>query len=180
MPVPAERPDRSSRRAGARLARGAVVTVLLLAAFAGMAFGGWWLLHHEDAGAAPTCVEPGTSPRPPLAVRVLNATDRPGLARRTGDALSGRGFQVRGVGNHDSKVTGTAQVRHPADDDTTARLLARHVPGAVLLADPRLRGEVDLVLGTRFTRLRTVKEVAALAKRAGSPSASPSASPSCR
>jgi hypothetical protein len=157
-----------------RLARGAVVTVAVLAAFAGMAGGGWWLLHHDDAGAADTCVKVDRSPRPPLAVRVLNSTDRPGLARRTGDALSGRGFQIRAVGNQARTVTGTAQVRHPSGDDATAQLLARHVPGAVLVADPRLRGEVDLVLGAKFTRLRTPQEVAALTKRAPAPRASPS------
>lgn len=151
MVVAAPRPGRSRWQ----MWRPYVATVAVLAAFAGMAGGGWYLLHQSPAASDSTtpCVGPRRTPAP-VSVRVLNGSGRNGLARRTAEQLSARRFQVIGIGNASRSYAGVAQVRHGAANVAAGRRVAAQVRGAVLVADRRLRVEVDLVLGRRFRALR--------------------------
>lgn len=79
---------------------------------------------------------------------VLNGAGRAGLAARTRDLLTQRGYTVREIGN--TETTSTTTIRH-ADEEPAARLLARDVEAAIGIA-PRIveDGSVDaltLVLG---------------------------------
>ena len=158
-----------SRAKQLRLLGQLLVTVLVLGAFAGLAGGGYYLLRNEPADeGTPTCTSGSAAPL--LGIRVINSTSRPLLARRTGDQLIGRAFEIKGVGNSENPVAGSAQIRYPRTAVPTARVLARHVPGAVLLVDPKLTDEVDLILGAKFRGLRPAADVAKITRAAPKPS----------
>lgn len=91
------------------------------------------------------------------AVRVLNATDRDGLAAAAAEQLTARGYQVVDVGNAEGNrdFPDPAQVRHGATGVATARAVQAQVLGAVLVQDERAGADVDLVLGNAYTELAT-------------------------
>lgn len=88
-------------------------------------------------------------------VNVYNATARPGLAANTAAGLRDRGFTVLDIDNAPPEdiVAEPAQIRASVADSPPVRLLVQHVPGAVVVADGRLDGTVDLVIGEAFTAL---------------------------
>ncbi len=88
-------------------------------------------------------------------VNVYNATARPGLAANTAAGLRNRGFTVLDIDNAppEDLVVEAAQIRASDADSPQVRLLVQHVPGAVVVADGRLDGTVDLVIGDAFTAL---------------------------
>ncbi len=88
-------------------------------------------------------------------VNVYNATSRPGLAANTAAGLRNRGFTVLDIDNAppEDLVVEAAQIRASVADSPQVRLLVQHVPGAVVVADGRLDGTVDLVIGDAFTAL---------------------------
>lgn len=99
---------------------------------------------------------PRQEPRPgEVTANVYNTTFRTGLAADVAEALGARGFQVKEVTNDPLRTmyAGTAMVRHGAEGDLAARVLARHVPGAVLVKDTRADASVDLVIGNAFAAL---------------------------
>ena len=105
------------------------------------------------------------------AVRVLNATDRNGIAATAAEQLTARGYQVVTVGNAEGNrdFPDAAQVRHGAKGVAAARAVQAQVPGAVLVKDERPGAEVDLVLGAGYTQLATEAD----AKKALAPPPSP-------
>jgi hypothetical protein len=180
-------PSRSRRRRPSGPLLG-LLAVVLLAAIAG---GGYFLLSSagDESGKAGSSCPPATpSGRrvraltpPAVHLRVLNGTGRNGLAKTTGSLLRARGFPVDAVGNTTGPVTGAPLVRYGVGGRPAAELVALQLPSAVLVADASVRGRVDLVLGSAFTRLRTPAEVAAATRaRSTRPATSPRPSPSCR
>lgn len=179
-------PSRSRRRRGA----GPLVAVLSIVLLTAIAGGGYYLLFSgRGSQPGPVCPSASTSPRParPLTaaavhLRVLNGTGRNGLAKATGAQLRARGFPVDAVGNTSAPVAGPAMIRYGPTGRAGADLLALQLPQARLVGDPRLRGPLELVLGSGFSRLRTPAEVAAAsrARNAARASAAPRTSPSCR
>lgn len=103
----------------------------------------------------PPCPPEGTLPVAygEVQVRVLNATDRNGLAGQTADALTARGFVVAAVGNAASPVTGVARISFGGPGVGAAYTLAAHLEGARLLLDERTDSTVDLALGSEFVSL---------------------------
>lgn len=124
------------------------------------AAGVWWnvLRQHQaqTAEAAEACATAQQAPPSldptTLSVRVLNATDRSGLAQQVAEDLRNRGFTVAEVGNDDTErnVTGPGEVRHGPRGSNAARFLSVFVPGATLFPDTRATAQVDLVLGPTF------------------------------
>lgn len=178
-------PSRTRRRRSTGLLVGLLAVVLL----AGIAGGGYYLLRSDRGTAGALCAPRSTSspsgkPLIPAAVhlRVLNGTGRTGLAKTTGSLLHARGFAVDAVGNTDAPVGGPPVVRYGAGGRAAAELVALQLPRATLATDPRLRGRVELVLGSAYTRLRTPAEVAAAvrARNAVRASASPRPTATCR
>ena len=171
---------------------------LLALVAVGLASGSAYLLQRDDSAvpsritAARPCVTPRastptTSPeasRPVLRlpapgsfeVLLLNGTPRGGLGKSVGDQLVALTFRVRVIGNA-PPLAGASVVSYGAGAMPSATLLSRTVLGARALSAPRLpKGEVRLVLGSGYVRLRTAAELAVLAQPTTAP-ARPAAAP---
>lgn len=83
-------------------------------------------------------------------VRVLNATDRTGLAGTVQDELEARGFVVTEVGNSQLDVPEAALVAFPPGTEPAALVVAAQLTGAVLRADPAAPA-VTVLLGDAWT-----------------------------
>ena len=111
--------------------------------------------------AAPICPTPTATGLAPadVSVKVYNAGTRKGLAKTVATTMRKRGFTIGEVGNdpQEAKVKGAAIVRHGPDGLDAARTVAAQVDGAVAYVDDgRVSQSVDLVLGTKWTKFRTV------------------------
>jgi len=132
-------------------------------------------------GTAPTptvCAAPSAAVQSArlTRVRVLNASDRRGLALATARELQKRGFTIPEPPGNDAKgaaVSSAAVVRHGPTGARAARTVATQVKGKVTdEQDDRLGEVVDLVLGQTFALLDPAAGVAALKTR-------PAPSPLC-
>jgi hypothetical protein len=106
--------------------------------------------------AACSTVAPTPALRPAdVSVNVYNATSRKGLASDTAKDVAKRGFKVKSIANDPLKrrVKKAAEIRFGPSGAATAKLLAAHVPGAVLVEDKRKNDTVDLVLGDAWKNL---------------------------
>jgi len=101
------------------------------------------------------CPPSGSKPLEPsaVAVRVLNSTDKPGLASNTLDDLVGRGFVSLGSGNWTRPYDGTARIMFGVTGIQKAYTLALQFPDAELVLDTRENATVDVVLGAKFSVL---------------------------
>jgi hypothetical protein len=155
---PARRPHR----------RGPVLVTVVAAGV--VAAAGWLAWHalrgHDNAGArvaVRTCVTPTPAPTPAqpgqVTVRVLNATDKVGLAHQVAAALRTHGFRIGKVGNTKASVTGVASISFGPTDRAAAIAVSEHVPGAVLA--PASTGGVTLSIGPAFTGLATPSDASA-------------------
>ncbi len=179
LPAVTQRSDRPSERSGrppvrARSGRRPLPPLIFLLVLALAAAGVWWnvLRQHQaqEAEAAEACATAQQAPPSldptTLSIRVLNATDRGGLAQQVAGDLQARGFTVAEVGNDDSgrEVAGPGEVRHGPRGADAARYLSVYVPGSTLYPDTRATAQVDLVLGPAFefpTSLAAAEQVAA-------------------
>lgn len=114
----------------------------------------------------------GRAPIASVRVRVLNSTNRSGLAAMVRTMLKARGFPVTGIGNDPSAYAGTAQVRYGPAGRSAARTVLLQVPGAALAADKRAGAGVDLVLGQQYQRLSTAAEIVKASRATPSPTCS--------
>lgn len=163
------RGDLAPRRRRRRIGRvSGLLGVLLIVGAGGYAV--WRFALHPVRGAGQSCVNVMVtpSPGPPVAasprgivVRILNGTDRNGLAHDLRPTLQARGFTVAAVGNAARPVAGAPQVVYGDVGEAAARLLAEEVVGATLKHDPALRGMVQLTITSGFTRLATPAEAKA-------------------
>jgi hypothetical protein len=152
-----------------------VVIALLLAVGAG----GWWWLHRDSTPdtATPLHTCPSVAPAPTVVaaatvkLNVFNGTARKGLASLVADALKKRGFVVVKVANDPLKrrVTGLAEVRSGPTGKDAARTVTAQVGTVVALPDQRKDASVDLVLGSKFTALRTPAQATAALKPTPTP-----------
>lgn len=103
----------------------------------------------------PPCPPEGTLPVPygSVQVTVLNATTRAGLAGRTAEALTARGFVVLGTGNSPSAVPGVARISFGAAGVGAAYTLAAHLETVRLVLDSRADATLDLAVGDEFVSL---------------------------
>lgn len=183
------RGDLAPSRTRQRRLTGLLLALLAVVLLAGIAGGGYYLLRSDGMTPAAPCLPRTTSARPakpptPATVHlaVLNGTGRTGLAKETGSLLRARGFAVDAVGNTSGSVTGPPVVRYGGGGRPAAELVALQLPSATLVSDPRLRGRLELVLGSAYTRLRTPAEVATAirARNAARASVSPRPTATCR
>ena len=180
--APARRSRRRSRSGSGSRGRRVLPAVLVLALVAAAGGGAYRLLRDDDepaaddtlaracpapaapASATPAPARPTKLPKPTaVRFRLLNGTDRDGLARRTGDALAARSFVVTKTGNPGSPLHGPSRVYYGPDGLPAATLLAAQVRDAELVARPKAAQDLlDLVLGSEFTRLNSPQEAAAV------------------
>lgn len=156
----------AARRRRRRTALVLSALVLLLAgvfAYA-IAYYQGWLPGSATQDQAQTTSAPTEAALAPadITVNVYNATGPAGAARKTADELLKRGFKVNEVADdpEGATVDGVADIRYGPAGRDAARLLRKSVPGAELVADTRQGKEVDLVLGSEFKKLKTVKKSA--------------------
>jgi hypothetical protein len=111
-------------------------------------------------------------------LNVYNSTNKHGLAADTATELKARGFVIGQVTNDPlkSKLSVPAQVRGGKASGSELREVAAEVPGAQIQTDGRNDPSVDLVLGSGFTSLASMQQVAA-ALQAATAVASASAGP---
>lgn len=94
----------------------------------------------------PGSADAGDAPRPQdIEVTVLNGAGIGGIAGRVADELTGAGFEVVGVGNHE-RVTATV-VRHPPDQAAAAALVAARLRGTPTLQPTTSVSTITVVLG---------------------------------
>ncbi|RFU85846.1 LytR family transcriptional regulator [Streptomyces triticagri] len=87
-------------------------------------------------------------------VRVLNGTDRGGLAGRAAEELRQAGYTVTGTGNTPDTESKT-RVSYPADQRAQAQVLKSRLPGAAAeVSADATTGAVTLVVGEDFKSLR--------------------------
>ena len=145
-----------------------LIFLLVLAVAAGAV---WWNVLRQDserkaeaaaacssAEAAPPSLDPTT-----VTVRVFNATDEAGQAKKVADDLKSRGFNVPEFANDptDREVTGVGEIRHGRRGDEQAAFLTAFLPGANDYPDVRATDVVDLVIGPEFAGLASPEDVAA-------------------
>lgn len=85
-----------------------------------------------------------------ISVRVLNATDKQGLAKSTMEVLTGRGFVSATTGNYRGTFDGGVKIQFGADGLRQAYTLALTFPDVVMVYDNRNSAVVDLILGDKF------------------------------
>ncbi|MQA31984.1 LytR C-terminal domain-containing protein [Modestobacter roseus] len=161
----------STRRPPGTRGRRPLPALVFLLVLALAALGVWWnVLGDErardraeaaacsDADEAPPSLDPAT-----VTLRVLNATDRGGLAGEVSEALVARGFVVDEVGNDDSgaEVTGVGELRFGSRGREAADFLTVFVPGVTERPDTRADARVDVVLGPDYAELAPPEQVAA-------------------
>jgi hypothetical protein len=170
-----ESPVSLRRRRQRRRALITIGTVLL-----GLFFAFWYALSYYQsdgpsapaaASATPTCqpVDPEALTPDKITVRVLNATNRAGLAASTAKKLGDLGFTISGADNDtsDRDAPSVAEVRHgPSGADAAAVVLTYLPDGSTVFDDKRKDNSIDVVLGEKFSS-------------PVSPEASPGALPPC-
>ncbi|MEV6165380.1 LytR C-terminal domain-containing protein [Streptomyces sp. NPDC052052] len=114
-----------------------------------------------------------------ITVNVYNATPRSGLAKKAADELKKRGFTIGEVGNapaaYDKKVPGPGVLLGaPSATKGSFPVLGTQLEGAVSKTDARRTADVDLILGTKFTALRTPQSAAAALAALTKPAPAPS------
>ena len=160
--------------------------LLLVASLAVGGWYGWQAVRGDGKGGTPQtlrpCVQPTHPPAPSatrdVRLRVLNSTNRAGLAHDVATQLHARGFRLAGVGNNPRHLAATT-VEHPDGALSAALAVAEQLKAAqVQVGKVRV---VTLILGRDFRRLASASE--ASARRAAdtersrpSPSPCPSAS----
>jgi LCP family protein required for cell wall assembly len=119
------------------------------------------------AGTAPLIVRPGA-----IRVRVFNASDVNGLARKADRELTDLGFQT--VGTPESRGTGATGtvVRYGSTKADSARTLAAAIPGSTLEAAPELGNVLEVVVGSSYSGVQPVKVTPVKPSAAPDPSAS--------
>lgn len=172
-----ERRLQERKRVSRRRRQSAAFAVLVLAVMgvgltAAGVYQGWWnwpVVGAEGDAASPTaqpCPTPTVTAAAPaeVSVRVLNSTDRSGLAGAVAAELQARGFTVSYIGNDadDVTVAEAAAVRHGPEGLMAARTAAAQIRGAVLVDDGRPGAEVEVSLGDGFVDMLPPPEAAAL------------------
>ena len=106
----------------------------------------------DQGKSAKVTIPPGS-----IAVSVLNAAGRQGLAGQTAASLSAVGFRIAKTGNAPAGTSaGVTVVRYGPTRSDSARTLAAAVPGAVLQLDNSLGSSLQLLVGTNYHGVRRV------------------------
>ncbi|WP_395298612.1 LytR C-terminal domain-containing protein [Kitasatospora hibisci] len=128
--------------------------------------------------------DPKAIPQPTaFKLNIFNATTKSGLAGRTAEEFTKRGFTVDKKGNApaelDKKVPGTAIVIAGPAGAGAATLISSQIAGATVTTDARTDNTVDVVVGDSYNALLDETQAAAALALATKPSPTPSATGSC-
>ncbi|HET7399442.1 MAG TPA: LytR C-terminal domain-containing protein [Intrasporangium sp.] len=143
--------DPGRRRRLRRQGRAAVTILLVLAGLAAAFYYANSYFQRTAPKAAPCMTVPTAPDLAPrdVSLRVYNSTERAGLAAATAKVAASRGFRVKQVANDplNRTIGAPAEIRYGKAGEASAKVVARHVPGAALKPDQRGDDSVDLVLG---------------------------------
>lgn len=157
----------------------------------------WWRVLHRDSGSDGTessaCrtdhpVAGATLPGPALVtLKILNATDRSGIASKARTRLAADGFNIPDPATNDRpkvKVRGVAEIRFGPRGRDGAKLLEYYLPGAKLVANDAGSATVTVSLGEKYRGIASASSVQAALKQKNialqtAPPGQPSPSPSC-
>lgn len=137
----------------------AIVAVVILIGLLGAAINQGvvtWPLGGSATEAVPCPVSDAPAKPAEVSVKVLNGSGKKGLAATVSKELAARGYSIAAVGNAPDAARDfpdTAHIVHGASGVQAAKSVQAQVPGAVLVADDRSEGTVDLLLGTAYTAL---------------------------
>lgn len=138
-------------------------TVTLFVVVAGLVAAFYYASSYFQGGgvaASPcaTITSPGELRPADISVNVYNSTRRPGLARTVATELIDRGFKVKTIDNDPLKKTikASAELRHGPAGLESAKVLQKHLPGSVLVADKREGDTVDLAIGNGYKAMGKV------------------------
>lgn len=156
------------------LARLRALVVLAVLAVAAIVTIGWAIAQdgEHDKDRADDCQVKAalTVPQPSqVKVRILNATDRDGLATEVGDALAARGFTIVGVGNAPTVIEGPAEVHYGPLAAGSAKLVRAQIDKATARPERREDDVVELVIGPDFTELASTTQADKNLKNLGKP-----------
>ena len=171
--------SRQRRRAAITLS---FVTLAMIGTFAyAAAYVQGWVAFGTPPAASAACqaAAPAKALTPGVVtINVYNATSRDGLAASVAKSLRRQGFKVHTIANDPlgKNIAGVGEVRHGPPGAAGATLAALTLPGAAVVPDDRIDNTVDIVLGNRFSALRTLPKGAS--SRSTKPTA-PAPSPSC-
>lgn len=114
----------------------------------------------DDKPLPQPCLPADTFPVPysAITIRVLNATDRAGLASAVATDLTARGFVVESTGNSNKSYSGV-QIAVGAAGLASAYTLAAHLPEARFIYDDREDASLDLYLGASFTAIADIDSI---------------------
>ncbi|MFB6894439.1 LytR C-terminal domain-containing protein [Kitasatospora sp. NPDC056327] len=135
-------------------------------------------------GTAAAPIDPQAIPQPAaFKVNILNATTKAGLAGRTADEFTKRGFTIDKKGNApaelDKKVPGTAVVVAGPAGAGAATLISSQIAGATVATDARTDNSVDVVIGDSYNTLLDETQAAAALALATRPVPAPSSTGTC-
>jgi hypothetical protein len=142
----------------------ALVFLLALCVLAALV---WWRVLNRDgstASTSPSCSSTPTTvatqlPRPAaVTVRVLNSTDRDGIAGTTTTTLKADGFATLAADNDDKPDTygshgtipGVAEIRYGPNGEAAAKLLSYYFPTATTVRRDGQDATILVALGTAF------------------------------
>lgn len=147
----------------------ALLALLLLAAIV------WIRVLNRDQGvnassACPTGVTAVASlPAPSrVTIRVLNATDRSGIAEKARSTLVADGFNSPTAAANDkpkAKIRGVAEIRYGSRSHSAAKLVRYYLPGAKLVRTPSTSAAVVISLGQRYKGVASPSAVSATLQR---------------
>lgn len=114
----------------------------------------------RDQVATQPCLPDGTLPVPyrDVTLKVLNATERSGLAAQVSAVLTSRGFVVSATKTQEAKLT-DVRISFGTQGLAAAYTVAAQFPKANLLYDAREDASVDVALGASFTDLVPTEEI---------------------
>jgi len=155
----------------------------------------WWrVIHRSDSGHPKandkTCQSTTSNvvPQPgAVSVKILNSTNRNGLAKSTSTTLGKLGFHVTAIGDDDPNVVvnGVAEIRYGTKGAASATLLSLYLPDATLVPNQATDSLVTVSLGTKFKAVATAaaakktmadKHITQLPAKAGHLAATPTPS----
>ncbi|MFT3899128.1 MAG: LCP family protein [Gordonia sp. (in: high G+C Gram-positive bacteria)] len=119
----------------------------------------------DDKGGAPGApADPSTPPTvgaqavtpSKVAVRILNGTDKAGLAGKASEQMTPKGFEIRGVADATQQMDKTV-VRYGPGQRDAAATVAKLFPGATIQADKTVKAGVEVVLGADYKRAPRLK-----------------------
>jgi hypothetical protein len=169
----------------------ALAALLLLTALV------WWRVLHRDDGVASagssTCStqQPVSGPALPgpglVTLKVLNATDRSGIAAKARTRLVTDGFNVPAAAANDKpkvRIRGVAEIRFGPKGRAAAKLVHYYLPGAKLVPTDARTATVTVSLGEKYQGIASASSVQAALKDKNialqtAPAGQPSSGASC-